>query len=171
MIWFICAAVIAVVAGIAHYVYHRDSYWADVWSSVGVGFFTLVFGACAAFILCAVFSLFTGHTEHVGWCNLKAIGDSSTTSGSFFLGSGYVDNTQVFNYYCVDDNNSNMYYRQYQDADQSVIIEDNGTPRLDQYQDIPSKWWSVAFMRGSMRNEFHVPAGTVKDGFKLDNQN
>jgi hypothetical protein len=100
---------------------------------------------------------------------LVAVDDGSKVQGASFLFSGYVDQSQVYNYY--ERTGPNGYLRGWQYAQGTPVIEDApaGTANLTQYYLVPNKWLGFTYLT-HLRNEFHVPAGSVVKEVSLDNK-
>jgi hypothetical protein len=135
--------------------------------------------ALTALFLTAILTFVTGslisawgplHREEIGTFGLVAVNDGSKTSGSFFLFSGYIDEAQVYNFYEKLDDGG--YKRGWQYANYSTIYQDAepGTANLEQYHLVPNKWIGFTW-QAHLRNNFHVPAGTIKEDLALDNVN
>jgi hypothetical protein len=103
---------------------------------------------------------------------LKALSDGSVVSGRFFLFAGHIDSQDVFYYYV--DRGHGRYIRRHVNADSVEIDEDTETGAYARFiRDPPSKMrtWA-AFLANAeylRKVEFHVPKGTVKGSFDLDN--
>lgn len=102
---------------------------------------------------------------HHSSTDLRAMSASSDAHGSFFLASGYVDDRQVFRYIFQDENGGNRldsiwagYAVVYEDSEQGgTMVRSWGTPK--------SLLWT--FVPAEMDLAFHVPTGSVKDGYEM----
>jgi hypothetical protein len=91
--------------------------------------------------------------------DLVSLNDGNSLSGSFFLGSGYISNYQVYSYYYKvgDGYARNMIY-----ASRTVIYMDEDTKPYLKSTAVNGNWPYY---------ELHVPRGTiVKDVYNLDNK-
>lgn len=97
---------------------------------------------------------------------LQAINMGDTTSGRFFLGSGYIGESNVYSFY-VKSNGG--FYASQVDADNTFIIEEAGEPRLETYRDCVKEWalprW---FDECNERYVIHVPPGSIKPMVNMD---
>lgn len=105
--------------------------------------------------------------------NLRTIADGTGTHGSFFLGSGYLNNEAVFYYYAEV---GPKQYRQYSvPADQATIEESTDAKphaEITTYVRHPNRWFSVFgdMDRAEIHNtyKFVVPDGTIVPNYVLD---
>jgi hypothetical protein len=136
-------------------------------------------GAIATLLLTGLLSFIAGsllstwgplHVEDAGTYSLISVGDTSKREGSYFLFSGYTDENQIFSYYTKESDGS--YSRGWQYAAHSKIWQDQqpGKATLHQYYLMPNKVLGFEWLP-HLRNEFHVPAGTIKENITLDNNN
>ncbi len=109
--------------------------------------------------------------------NLKAMQDGSSTTGSFFLGSGTINDVPSFMYYVEYDDGSVSLESAY--ASDSVVVETDENPRVtyecEYYGDIPTALiWPVNHFgtdgdydcTGTVT--FYVPENSVKSQYVLD---
>ena len=101
---------------------------------------------------------------------LAALGNDSTISGSFFLGSGIIDEEQVFQYIAETENGG--FYLTSIPAWKVVIYEDatEDSARFVNYIRVRDEWWfsplPVQLIDG-YRDEFHVPPGSVNQQYRI----
>ncbi len=89
--------------------------------------------------------------------------NDSEINGTFFLGTGAVDEKEMV-YYWVDDNG--IKFKQSLLMDKSVFIEDGQNVLIKRYYDCPEKWsWLLTEINyGSY--EFHVPENSIGQMFQ-----
>lgn len=105
--------------------------------------------------------------------NLVALQDGNSTGGSFFLGTGYIDDKQQFSYY---QENNGQYRLKSVDAENAIIIQGNGKPRVVKScsLDAVAPIIFYPFFQGDRYDcstktyEFHVPPGSIKSNYTLD---
>lgn len=113
--------------------------------------------------------------------NLAALSDGTSASGSFFLGSGSVEERPVFFYYAEVNGN---YYLKHVRADTVTVRMTNGEPRMvrycGDYTTAPGwvKWplsdnfWEGSYIECAKRDQtvFYVPEGSIQSNYILDAQ-
>ena len=102
--------------------------------------------------------------------SLAALGNSSSISGSFFLGSGYVKDNLTYTY-LIEDSNGGIHLKQL-DASNAVVYQDAevGKATLVTHQGGGDLWWlfpeKTTFHNISY--EFHVPKGSVDNQYQVN---
>lgn len=109
---------------------------------------------------------------------LRTLGDSSSFSSRFFLGSGYINGDQVYSYYY---DHREGYQRDSIRASGVLVIEDDSeTPRIEwRNYECNTEWFILK--RSSRRNLgygtnmfsdtiIYIPEGTLLEGYNLDNE-
>lgn len=97
---------------------------------------------------------------------IAALGDGSSISGRFYLGSGTIDEKMVFNYYA---DNGGSYSLMQAGAEISSIVEDDGKYVETSVKVTPSRWYTFG-METVTHVTFHVPKNSVKNNYILDAQ-
>lgn len=103
--------------------------------------------------------------------NLTALETGNQVSGRFFLGSGTVNDNQVFSYLYQDEDGGFRLDSAY--ASNSVVYEDDSEkPRLevDNYETVPNPWLSPILPIGGEstgENKFYVPEGSVLSNYQV----
>lgn len=166
MIWWL---LIALTIGIT--AYNLRGEWLDDKFFYFFGIFIAALFATVVFVPLGFLVSAYGplHYEDGGTYELVAVNDGTKISGGAFLFSGYIDQSQVYNFY--EKTGPNTYQRGWQYAAHSTIVEDQpkGKANLHQYFLVPNKW--IAFEWAThLRNEFHVPPGSVVQEVTFDNQ-
>jgi hypothetical protein len=100
---------------------------------------------------------------------IYALKDNSQTNGSFFLGSGTIDEEQYF-FYVIDTEKGKRIEKQL--ADESYVVETNNeTPKVVTYE----RRYKSAFARfmygdtnGNYEYRFYVPKNTITTDFTID---
>ena len=141
------------------------------------GFTGFCWGAIVGLILCCIISC-----EHeLGWekpyvdktIRLYALNDGSQIHGSFFLGSGTINEKFVYHFYKRV--GTNTFRHDYIDASGVNIIENkNVNPRIEFYKKKRKKckygkWHIHEGERGGATKIF-VPKGSIKNVYNLDLQ-
>jgi hypothetical protein len=99
---------------------------------------------------------------------LASLQDGTPATGSFFLGSGYVDGDPTYFYYTKQ---GNAYLYNSTDASGVRVYEDTDKPYLMQQNDCKTDTeWLADCMSFGPVTEIHVPKGTVKSNFILDSK-
>lgn len=168
MIWIYIASVILVISALVVLVMN----WKDEGPAGGIGgfFMTLIFGGVAASAICMIINAIgaeiTGtHYETEGTADLAALQDGSSTSGSFFLGSGSFNEEPSFFYY---QKSGNEYHLEHVDADYAVVEETSGTPHVEYQKEVGNKpFWAMP-VSGYDHVKFYVPQGSVISNYTLD---
>lgn len=158
------AIVLAFVVSLVH-TQRRDGYlvgddvFGAVLGAVLAGFFTLL----ALLVISGVSSPSTTETS----TELRNLNTGSETSGSFFLGSGYVDEERVLNYIERDSDGGNRVYSV--EADKAVIYEDTDSPRLVTVAAAHGEWlWGAGNAPFIERTyKFYVPEGSVFEDYTI----
>lgn len=98
---------------------------------------------------------------------IRALANNSGIEGSFFLGSGYIEGKQVFNYITEDGNGAIRL--QSMDAAQATIFEDTNNAHLRVIKTVRSIPGVVPWDIGStMHYDFHIPKGSIIQNYKVD---
>jgi hypothetical protein len=146
-----------------------ESIFTAFWVGVITSGFIFLIAAC---ITGAALGVERTETKYV--TPLKALATSSKISGSFFLGSGYVEGKRTLNYITADGDRN--YIRQ-QDASASVVIEDitTGQPHMLALEQCYDSGWIMPWkmckdINEGVAYEFHVPAGSVLSDYTVDNK-
>lgn len=105
-----------------------------------------------------VFNISLCNAEQSNITNLYAGYNDSNISGTFFLGSGSIDNKEVV-YYWVD--NNGVKSKHSHDMAISTFVEDNGNYMVEKSLVCPSQV-SWLFLPGGISSvEFHVPEHSI----------
>lgn len=168
MLWYIGIALIAAV--VIFILWYKDDGYDGAGFIAGASLFL---GATVGYAALLVFgflgALVVHPTFHEDCTNLVAMSDGSSTSGSFFLGSGTIKNDQVYSYYYKD---GAGFKRDYQYADRSTIYYTEGAPRICALDSDHSIWtYPIIPEYTTDGYNFYVPAGSIKQDFTLNNQN
>lgn len=134
-----------------------------LFGTIGVGIVTLVF---------TVISMSLPGTPGETRQELRALGNSSSTSGSFFLGSGYVDERLTFSYITRDEKGGNRL--ESDEANDVVVYEDSEDQayRLQPTKIVDGDWWWLApGVTGLTVDvgtvEFHIPEGSIDSSYTI----
>lgn len=157
--------------------------WVFIWTfrDVGVlGFFGSFFvsalfsvvGILGVTVVFMVISMALPGTPGETRQELRALGNSSSTSGSFFLGSGYVDERLTFSYITRDEKGGNRL--ESDEANDVVVYEDSESEayRLQPTKIVDGDWWWLApGITGLTVDvgtvEFHIPEGSIDSSYTI----
>ncbi len=152
--------------------YWRHVDWDAAWTAAGVPIFLLVllsfFGTFVAAM--GVYGSPPQYTEtnHLG---LRALTNGTEATGSFFLGSGIINDQQQFSFIKIKDGYSTV--GTVVANDNARVFEDEpNSPYLDivsGYRDVT--WllpWLVRIPAGTDIYNFHVPTDSVVEGYNID---
>ena len=152
----------------------RQGHYTFPWLKPTYGVYA--FGATMASLLGFIFIIFFGlfYTEvfveeqTIRVEKLHAINDSSGTSGSFFLGSGSIDEKPVYLYYYKE---GEAFRRGSIDADDAEIFYSDGTPRIEYRGAIIPRW--IDPIGGDIPqglSRIYVPEGSISSQYEFDNK-
>lgn len=167
MFWLFALGAIVVISAIVMGV----SNWKDSpGDGIGAFFFTIAFGGLCALVIAMVtnailIEVIGSHYETESTANLAALQDGSSSSGSFFLGSGTYDEHPSFFYY---EKSGNEYHLEHIDADLAVVIETSEAPRVEYQHEVGDHpFWAIP-VAGYDHVKFYVPEGSVISNYSLD---
>lgn len=167
MIWIIIPFVIGMAILIHAVRQEAKAVYGEPWFATIIGGMMVVFITVLVGMVCNfIASNFVDGTQYEDERHaLLSLKDNSTTSGSFFLGSGSFEEEPSFFYYQQTGRGATL---EHVDADRAVIVE----------EDIDSPYLSVLiggsendfWYIGSLDKtyEFHVPVGSITNRFELD---
>lgn len=132
-----------------------------------LGFFGLLFGG----LIAAGIGYFPAQnfTEDKT-ISLVALQDNSTIYGSFFLGSGSINQEQKYFYMKKV---GSGFKQDSISADDVIVFEDDSEPRLVTYEsDFVNPWWFIIGLPSQSKDsEIHIPEGSILKDYKIDLQN
>lgn len=172
MIWLILALIIAIVVPIILTV--KGELW-DFGDGVLVFMFTCFVGvllSLAIMVLGGGIATVSGaptQSEKVEAVEVISLNDNSNTEGSFFLGSGSVNEELVYYYAYESDKGITVGEI---DADEVYINYTDKQPRLEEYQTkFKSEFlnWSFAYLgEDSCYYKLYIPEGSIIEEYKID---
>lgn len=168
MIWFAAVVVLALALSGFCLVVDIKSEHRVYWDGVLPPFFaTLIFGGIVALVINIGVSGALASEAVTTTNNLTTLQDGSQTTGTFFLGSGYVDGKQVFSYY---EKRGGAYYLESIDAEHAKVVESSGQPRVEHTCDQTTSVWISVFSTcwNNYDYTFYVPKGSVVTNYTLD---
>lgn len=177
MVWIVCVVLMTLIGVTFWYRTRNDNYpvhpgWISVWALVG-----------AIFVgpLVTTIFLVTTSDEPARTSYLVNLGDSTGTSGRFFLGTGRIESGGVYTYYTG--NGVDGFHQHTWTGGATIKYDDNGPARMECF---PNDWrtaprwilapfpkWDDDWPTCNPDTEdvvFYVPSGTVKQDFVLDAQ-
>ena len=167
---------IACVVTVAFTFWEAQSHF-GFWDRVGSPFIRSVGGvffvSVAAAILSMFATLFVDERTETRTYELTTLQDGTSAGGSFFLGSGTLDNKMQYAYYLREDNGS--YRLETTTADDARVRFDAGVPRTEEeWHCVPDGGlWTSPLLRGlcSFHSAtFYIPEGSIKTTYTLDAQ-
>jgi len=172
MIWILIALAITVVFGIAAYLF--DDYdWAEYTASCF--FFTMI--VAVILMVGSTFFASSGAEHKVSTYPLVQLNDGNHLKGSFFLGSGVIDDRMGYNYYERHPDGSMTL--ESVDARDAKVIEQPGDARV--VEDLKCNWRggsirSIPFvhfldcegLQETVSWTFYVPPGSVLNNYTLN---
>lgn len=167
MIWIIVPIVLGLIAAV-YFVrqevkaIYGEPFSALVFTVMGTIFATALI-AMAGNGICSTF--LTGEPEEYASSKLLALNDSSSTSGSFFLGSGSFDEEPAFFFYQQGERGATL---EHVDADVALIIEEDIKQPYISFTrtTTENRFWYIG---GTETNyEFHIPKGSITNSYVLD---
>ena len=146
------------------------------------GFFFAAFGGVLGGLVGFIAALIIGafayqgvHWEEKERVPLVSLADTSKVHGSFFLGSGYVDQEPSFTWY--EQAGENNYVRKDALSYESTIhyLGKGETPRYVRSETVPNeKFWNTwgwgSASGGEYHYDFYIPKGSIVQSYKLDNR-
>ncbi len=172
MIWAILGCVAALIGGVGWW-WSEAKYGRRTLDDYLMLFPALLFAACIAGLAVTVLNGVTylvipdGNTRYVdgGVTRLAQIAPSSATQGSFFLGSGVVDEKPVYRFYA--EQAGGLALRSV-NADAVVVHQGDGVPRIVRHEAVQAHpWWSL-FSEGGDYYDVYVPTGSIAPDYDLN---
>jgi hypothetical protein len=141
--------------------FFHEKYYERDWAEVIFYYFMAPFmGGLLGMVVALFVGIAAPHHPQVDRQDLVALRDGTSVQGSFFLGSGQIDQQPVFYYYRKEGTGFKF---DHQDADASTVFEDSQQPYMLIRTSVCNdrSWVWTACTKGSPSYEFHVPAGSV----------
>lgn len=162
--WILLGAAVAVVALVFVRVVRDDGWgFAALVSIVAAMLSALVGGGLLALSL-----LIPGTVVREQTHPLRAIGDSSSIEGRFYLGSGYIGGSRQLNYIKQGDGYSMVASAP---GESSRVFEGSSGPSVIEYEHVYSNAWVIPWeFRIGWTYDFHVPAGSILEDYSITNQ-
>lgn len=168
MIFWVATAIIAIL--VVWWIINEALTWSVSLGDVCVAIITGFMGWAAVIVLFALYvgGHPTGYDEER--YELRALGNSSEVEGSFFLGSGVIDEEQVFQYLQVEEDGGVTLHSA--EADDVVVYEEaneSGYMIVQNGYFLDTFWfpWKLEGGPGSNRTEFHVPEGSINNEYRV----
>jgi hypothetical protein len=158
--------VLLVATGISGYAIYCEYLEDGIAFGLLFGFMVWLVVLIVGIPLISVLSMVVPHTFTYERRSIVALQDGSQVEGTFFLGSGVVNDGAAYFYYTKDGNS----YR-YETADASTVRVFQGTDRPYLVQQTGCKSsveWLVSCISDNRVTEIHVPTGTIKTNLVLD---
>lgn len=171
MFWFGLAVLVSLAISI-YFFWEGEGFF----SCVGCFIFGCLFGGMIALIPNFMLGVATDGKTMSYTSSLKNIEQVSSTSGRFFLGSGYFGSEPSYYYY--RNTGEDRYRLEHVDSDDAEIVEidTTQTPHLEviykHSQSNVGRFWSVfpENYNEDFRYVFYVPKGSVSNSFNLGPQ-
>lgn len=139
--------------------------------SLGIGFMNLVVGVVFSFFIYGLAFTFAPGGEKVPvTTKLSALGNDSELSGSFFLGSGSIDEKAVYQFIAQTEDGG--YYLKTIPV-RNVLVYTDATADTATYVDyirMVDNWWLSSEpiqVSDNYTDEFHVPEGSVDFTYRV----
>ena len=143
----------------------------EMWEEHGVVISIPLFAVAVlfGFLLGGVISLGIGHfpPQHftANGCSLVALKQKDGIQGSFFLGSGSIQDVQYYFYYRNLGNNT--YRMGKEKVDNCVVVEDGRKSKVWFTPEFNNRWWYLVGLPSAQKAiEFHVPKGSISKDFR-----
>lgn len=170
MIWFVIAAVIAVIWAGAYEILEGNGSWAGF-------FFVLPFTGVGCALIALLVNLFAligidvEYPKPYKTVELVSMNDGSQTSGVFFLASGYFNGSNVYRFYTKNPDGG-MHMNSTYTWTGTVYEREGAKPEVSFWKPVKKSgnFWTVFGAGGDELETFVVPPGTVKQDFNLDAQ-
>ena len=157
--------------------YFVAQYWMDTWNSIGENIYLTIFipflGIGTGLILWlsigSIIGLFMPTIDIKETKELYALQDSNEISGSFFLGSGRIDEEMHYVYIVKEDRGKQIQSLEIETND--IYLNDNvDTPTLDIYsKDFKYGWmYWFAVPRGDCEYVFNIPPDSIDYKYNID---
>lgn len=144
-------------------------------SKIFLGFIATALSSGITVFVCLFLAFSFGQTvpQEKTVTYLEQLNDNIGVNGTFFLGTGNIDNELFFTYYAK---NGNSYSFNKIKADKVTIRYTNSTPKLIEiYDDLEDSFWSDYFYgvpngHWSLNEHyiFEVPKGSIQNSYKLN---
>lgn len=162
--------IVVLVIGSIAWAHHL---WDDFGAASGIGilvFFASVigFGIALAVVVSNNIGSFKAVDTEKTTLSLRALANTSNIDGRlYFLGGGYIGEQQVINY--ITQTGNGAIRLDSMPAAQATIFEDSNTPHLNIIKTVRYMPDVVPWELGStMHYDFHIPAGSVLENYKVD---
>lgn len=173
MVWYLVALAVALIAGAIGLLFKQNYYYSS-FETLGPSFFTKasILGFVVACGLNFYFNDQYRVKEVISTQRIETLGDGGGVRGSFFLGTGSIQNMPVYMYYTQ--NSAGEYRLRHVDADLAHVVYTDDTPTVVRYRHTSANHWKAAFVGWSEPTtgfvEFRVPKGSIKQQIVLDAQ-
>ena len=157
--------------------YFVAQYWMDTYNSIGENICATIFipflGIGVGLILWIsigfIIGLFMPTIDVKETKELYALQDSNEISGSFFLGSGRIDEEMHYAYIVKEDKGKQIQTLEI-DANKIYLNDNVDTPTLDIYsKDFKYGWmYWFAMPRGDCEYVFNIPSGSIDYKYNID---
>lgn len=145
--------------------------WEDEWFGLVQGFF-ISLGIALAWLLAVGLLVFVSgmmsyNHEESESVSLRALGSDSSVSGSFFLGSGYVNGERVLSY--IKENKNGSFTTGQVEGKHAEIWElEDAKPQMVTHTQYSDRWWLIPErVKTGTWWEFRVPEGSVSESFEV----
>lgn len=137
--------------------------------SFGWSFGFLAGAILLSFMFNGVFSAIPEQKSSSKFTQLEVLNDSSTVGGTFFLGSGVVDENPSFYFY---ERSGDFYDYRVIEAERARIKITDGEPKLETITyESGNRWISMFPATSKPTYIFHIPEGSIRTDYVLDADN
>jgi hypothetical protein len=172
MLWFIIAGIVVIATCVGvylkekkRYTRYRYYYSHPIEDTLFATLFTIIAAGFGAFIANVACMPATSVMKPSYSQELQNIRDTSTTSGSFFLGSGSFNEHPAFFYYAKK---GNSFWLNHISADAVTLVESAGaTPKIECSSSVTSNKWLSLVSDNKRQCTITIPPGSIKQNFNL----
>lgn len=169
MLWFIIGLIVTVA--IIVYMFREESWCWSFWDIVGLGFLTLLLAMILALMITSISSSIAevdaDKTYHLSEdIEIYALQDNVTTDGSFFLGSGHIDDE--LKYFYVEKTDLGYTVKNV-DADRAYIQYTSDRYHIEKYSYTFDNWFvRLIAIPVSERYVIYIPEGSIVNNYSVD---
>lgn len=169
MLWFIISLIVTIA--IIVYMFREESWCWSFWEILGWGFLTLICATGIAVVVTIISSSIAevdaDKTYHLSEdIEIYALQDNITTDGSFFLGSGHIDDE--LKYFYVEKTDLGYTIKNV-DADQAYIQYTSDRCHIEK-QSYTFNNWFVRLIAIPLNDRYviYIPEGSIVNNYSVD---
>lgn len=166
----IICAIIGGVIGIIYGIIESMIYVFRIFS----GIIGTILGVVIGLMLAVVLGLFFDEKKeiHTQTYELESLQDNNSTQGSFFLGSGYINNRMMYTFYKKQ---GDTYKLEQINSERAVIKYTEEPPHIDVYElqptdSLTNKFTGAGTCECDNKYVINIPKGSIQSNYQLDAQ-